>query len=144
MYVNGTTLIRDKNYLLLAHTISCAQVTNESNVTAALDIALSKFGKLNTVVNCAGIGAAEKTLGKKGPHSLDNFMRVLQVNTAGTFNMIRLASERMAENDPSLLPSHERGCIINTASIAAYDGQIGQAAYAASKGSHSTSLVFAF
>ena len=60
----------------------------------------SKFGKLNTVVNCAGIGAAEKTLGRKGPHSLDNFMRVLQVNTAGTFNMIRLSSERMSENDP--------------------------------------------
>jgi len=109
-------------------------VTSEADVTAALDIAISKFGKLNTVVNCAGIGAAEKTLGRKGPHSLDNFMRVLQVNTAGTFNMIRLSSERMSENDPSLLPSAERGCIINTASIAAYDGQIGQVAYAASKG----------
>ncbi|CAE7900763.1 scu, partial [Symbiodinium sp. KB8] len=101
-------------------------------VRKAVDTALTEFGALNTVVNCAGVAPAIKVLGKKGPHPLDKFEKTLLVNTLGTFNVIRLATEAMS----SLAPDEEgeRGVIINTASIAAFDGQIGQAAYAASKG----------
>jgi NAD(P)-dependent dehydrogenase (short-subunit alcohol dehydrogenase family) len=106
-------------------------VTDEEQVTAAVEAAL-ELGALRGVVNCAGIASAEKVLGREGPHPLDSFVKVVQVNLIGTFNVIRLAAEAMAGNEP--LESGERGIIVNTASVAAYDGQIGQVAYAASKG----------
>src|SRR5690606_12089601 len=84
------------------------------------------------LVNCAGIAPASRTVGREGPHSLDMFQKVVTVNLIGTFNMIRLASQAMSLNEPE--PTMERGVLINTASVAAYDGQIGQAAYSASKG----------
>src|SRR5207344_2941520 len=95
------------------------------SVSAALDIA-EEMGPLRINVNCAGIGNAVKTLGKDGPFPLDWFNAVIQVNLIGTFNVLRLAAERIAKNEPI---GEERGVIINTASVAAYDGQIGQAAY---------------
>ncbi len=107
-------------------------VTNEDQVNAALDVAESAFGRVNVTVNCAGIAIAMKTIGRRGVHPLDAFQKVLNVNAGGTFNVIRLASVRMAENKPNA--GGERGVIVNTASVAAYDGQIGQAAYSASKG----------
>jgi NAD(P)-dependent dehydrogenase (short-subunit alcohol dehydrogenase family) len=107
-------------------------VTSESDVKAAIEVARSVFGGLHGVINCAGVAIAEKTLGKRGVHDLDAFTRVLQINLIGTFNVIRLAAETMAQNTPG--ESGERGVIVNTASVAAYDGQVGQAAYAASKG----------
>ncbi len=107
-------------------------VNDESSVAVALDQAVEKFGKVNAAINCAGIAVAEKTMGKRGPHSLDSFNKVIQVNLVGTFNVIRLAAEKMAGNEPN--DAGERGVIINTASVAAFDGQIGQAAYSASKG----------
>ncbi len=90
------------------------------------------MGPLRGVVNAAGIVIAEKLLGKNGPHALDTFARVIQTNLTGTFNVIRLASATMSANDPDA--NGERGVIVNTASVAAFDGQIGQAAYSASKG----------
>lgn len=107
-------------------------VTDETSVQTALDQTMETFGKINALVNCAGIGIAERTYGKKGVHNLANFSKVIQVNLIGTFNVIRLASEKMADNEPR--EDGERGVIINTASVAAFDGQIGQAAYSASKG----------
>ncbi|AHY46088.1 Dehydrogenases with different specificities (related to short-chain alcohol dehydrogenases) [Rubrobacter radiotolerans] len=109
-------------------------VTSEESVSAALDAALETFGAgtLRGVVNCAGIGPAQKVLGKKGPHPLDLFKNTVEINLTGTFNVIRLAAQRMAENEPD--GGGERGVIVNTASVAAYEGQIGQAAYSASKG----------
>lgn len=92
-----------------------------------------QYGPINALVNCAGIGVAIRTLSKKGPHPLEEFNRALNVNVAGSFNMIRLGAEQMAANEP-LNANGERGVIINTASVAAYDGQMGQAAYSASKG----------
>ncbi|MDP1570621.1 MAG: 3-hydroxyacyl-CoA dehydrogenase [Vicinamibacterales bacterium] len=109
-----------------------ADVTSESEVQAAVDLAVSRFGGLHGVVNAAGIGPAAKVLGRNGPHALDLFEKTIKVNLVGTFNVIRLAAAVMAKNEPE--ESGERGVIINTASIAAYDGQIGQPAYAASKG----------
>ncbi|MBC8171726.1 MAG: SDR family NAD(P)-dependent oxidoreductase, partial [Anaerolineae bacterium] len=108
-----------------------ADVSNETQVQSAIDLAYESFGGLNLLVNCAGIGAALKTVGKEGPHPLDIFERVIRVNLIGTFNCIRLAAARMSENTPN--GQGERGVIINTASVAAFDGQIGQVAYAASK-----------
>jgi NAD(P)-dependent dehydrogenase (short-subunit alcohol dehydrogenase family) len=105
-------------------------VTDEAAVSDAVALA-NRDGNLAVVVNCAGIGSAIKTLGKEGPHSLDAFVRTVQVNLVGTFNVIRLATAAMVTNDPD---GEERGVIVNTASVAAFDGQIGQAAYAASKG----------
>jgi NAD(P)-dependent dehydrogenase (short-subunit alcohol dehydrogenase family) len=90
------------------------------------------FDSLNGVVNCAGIGPAARVVGKKGVHDLGLFTKTVEINLVGTFNVIRLAALRMAENEPD--DEGERGVIINTASVAAFDGQIGQAAYAASKG----------
>ena len=90
------------------------------------------MGKLMGLVNCAGIAPAEKTVGKSGPHRLDLYARVVVVNLVGTFNMIRLAADAMSRNEPE--STGERGVLVSTASIAAYEGQIGQAAYAASKG----------
>ena len=107
-------------------------VTSEEGVKSALGLGMEKWGKVNVVVNCAGIAPPMRVLGKKGPHSLDQFIKVLNVNTVGTFNVIRLAAEKMSLNKPD--NDGIRGVIINTASIAAMDGQIGQAAYAASKG----------
>jgi len=107
-------------------------VTNETDVAAAIALARDSFGGLHGVINCAGIAIAAKVLSSRGNHTLDAFARVIQVNLNGTFNVIRLASAAMADEDPDA--GGERGVIINTASVAAYDGQIGQAAYAASKG----------
>jgi NAD(P)-dependent dehydrogenase (short-subunit alcohol dehydrogenase family) len=106
-------------------------VSNEEDGMAAVAKALS-MGKLMGLVNCAGVAPAEKTVGKNGPHSLAVYTKVITVNLIGTFNMIRLAAEAMSKNEAE--PTGERGCIISTASVAAYDGQIGQAAYSASKG----------
>jgi NAD(P)-dependent dehydrogenase (short-subunit alcohol dehydrogenase family) len=107
-------------------------VTAEADGQATVALALKEFGGLQGLVNCAGIGVAEKTLGREGPHSLANFTRVITINLIGTFNMIRLAADAMSKGQPNA--GGERGVIINTASVAAYDGQIGQAAYSASKG----------
>ncbi|UJL45507.1 3-hydroxyacyl-CoA dehydrogenase [Virgibacillus sp. NKC19-16] len=107
-------------------------VTDASSVQAALDQAVNKFVSIHAVVNCAGVAIAEKTYGKKGAHELASFSKVVQVNLIGTFNVIRLAAEKMAVNEPN--EDNERGVIINTASVAAYEGQIGQVAYSASKG----------
>jgi 3-hydroxyacyl-CoA dehydrogenase/3-hydroxy-2-methylbutyryl-CoA dehydrogenase len=107
-------------------------VTSEADVAAAVTLAKEAFGGLTAAINCAGIAIATKTLGKDGPHALDAFSRVLQVNTVGTFNVIRLAAHAMQHNTPDA--GGERGVLVNTASVAAYDGQIGQVAYAASKG----------
>ena len=106
-------------------------VTDEASVQSGLKAA-AELGALRGVVNAAGIVLAEKVLGKSGPHNLDAFMRVIRVNLAGTFNVIRLAAEVMSASEPT--ESGERGVIINTASVAAFDGQIGQVAYSASKG----------
>jgi len=107
-------------------------VTSEADGKAAVALALKEFGGLQGLVNCAGIGVAEKTLGREGPHALATFTRVVTINLIGTFNMIRLAGDAMSKGQPNA--GGERGVIINTASVAAYDGQIGQAAYSASKG----------
>lgn len=106
-------------------------VASESDGQAAVDAAL-KMGRLSGLVNCAGIAVASKTVGKNGPHPLDAFEKTIRVNLIGTFNMIRLAAAAMVQNTPDA--EGERGVVINTASVAAFDGQIGQAAYAASKG----------
>jgi NAD(P)-dependent dehydrogenase (short-subunit alcohol dehydrogenase family) len=107
-------------------------VTDEASVQAAIDTARSAFGGLHGAVNCAGIGVAERTIGRTGPHPLDRFVRVVTVNLIGTFNVIRLAAFAMSQNEPNA--AGERGVIVNTASVAAFEGQIGQAAYSASKG----------
>jgi len=109
-----------------------ADATSEEAVKAAIDSAVASFGALHGVVNTAGIGTAAKVLGKGGPHALELFARTIQINLVGTFNVIRLAALAMSTNAPE--PSGERGVIVNTASVAAFDGQIGQAAYSASKG----------
>jgi NAD(P)-dependent dehydrogenase (short-subunit alcohol dehydrogenase family) len=106
-------------------------VTDETSVRRGLEQA-AELGTLRGVVNAAGIVLAEKVLGKNGAHSLDGFMRIIQVNLGGSFNVIRLASAMMSASEPTA--SGERGVIVNTASVSAYDGQIGQAAYSASKG----------
>jgi len=107
-------------------------VASEADARACVELALARFGALNGLVNCAGIGTAAKVLGKDGPHPLDAFSRIVNINLVGTFNMIRIASEAMSKSEANAVG--ERGVIINTASVAAYDGQIGQAGYAASKG----------
>jgi len=106
-------------------------VTQEADGRAVVDKAVA-MGKLMGLVNCAGIAIGAKTVGKDGPHALAQFARVININLVGSFNMIRLAATAMCKNEPE--PTGERGVLINTASVAAYDGQIGQAAYAASKG----------
>jgi NAD(P)-dependent dehydrogenase (short-subunit alcohol dehydrogenase family) len=107
-------------------------VTREDEAKACVERALKEFGALHGLVNCAGIATGEKTIGKDGPHALASFTRVINVNLIGTFNMIRLAADAMAKLQPNA--AGERGVIVNTASVAAFDGQIGQAAYSASKG----------
>jgi NAD(P)-dependent dehydrogenase (short-subunit alcohol dehydrogenase family) len=107
-------------------------VRSADEVGAALDAVSGRFGAIHGLVNCAGVAIAEKTHGKRGAHDLGSFTFVIQVNLIGTFNCIRLAAARMAQNAPNA--EGERGVVVNTASVAAYDGQIGQAAYSASKG----------
>ncbi|HEY8494862.1 MAG TPA: SDR family NAD(P)-dependent oxidoreductase, partial [Myxococcota bacterium] len=110
-----------------------ADVADEAAVTAALDEAEGRFGGIHVAINCAGIGTAGRTVDKNGkPFDLRLFELTLRVNLVGTFNVIRLAAARMMRNEPN--EDGERGVIVNTASVAAYDGQIGQAAYSASKG----------
>lgn len=106
-------------------------VTSEADGSAAVGLALQAFGGLQGLVNCAGIAIGEKTVGKEGPHQLASFARVISINLVGTFNMIRLAADAMAKGKPNA--AGERGVIVSTASVAAFDGQIGQVAYAASK-----------
>ncbi|KIC42973.1 3-hydroxy-2-methylbutyryl-CoA dehydrogenase [Ruegeria sp. ANG-R] len=107
-------------------------VTDEASVAAAIAHAMDKMGRITAAVNCAGIAIGAKTVGKDGPHPLGAFQRTIDINLVGSFNVSRLAAVEMAKNDPE--PDGARGVIINTASIAAFDGQKGQAAYAASKG----------
>jgi NAD(P)-dependent dehydrogenase (short-subunit alcohol dehydrogenase family) len=107
-------------------------VTSEQDAQAAVDLALSAFGHLHSLVNCAGIAPSERIVGREGPHRLDTFTKTININLVGAFNMIRLAAAAIAKEPPG--EDGERGVIVNSASIAAYDGQIGQAAYAASKG----------
>jgi len=107
-------------------------VTSEASAAAAVETATSRFGGLRGLVNCAGVAIAERVLGRDGVHTLEAFTRVVQVNLVGTFNMTRLAAAAMAEGDPD--EGGERGLVVCTASVASFDGQIGQAAYSASKG----------
>jgi NAD(P)-dependent dehydrogenase (short-subunit alcohol dehydrogenase family) len=107
-------------------------VTSEEDGKAAVATAKAAFGRIDGLVNCAGVAPGERIVGRDGPHRLDSFARAVSINLIGTFNMLRLAAEAMAGNEPG--ESGERGVIINTASVAAFDGQIGQAAYSASKG----------
>lgn len=109
-----------------------ADITDEAAARNAVAAARETFGALHGLVNCAGVVGGEKVLGRNGPHALESFSRIVTINLIGTFNMLRLAAEAMAEGTPD--EGGERGVIVNTASIAAFDGQIGQAAYAASKG----------
>ena len=122
----GETVAREIGGLF----IRC-DVSQEADGQAAV-AAAGNLGKLMGLINCAGIAPAEKTVGKKGPHSLGVFSKAVTVNLIGTFNMIRLAADAMCKNEPE--DTGERGVMISTASVAAYDGQIGQAAYSASKG----------
>ena len=109
-----------------------ADVTSEEEIQNAIRKSVDTFGKINAVVNCAGIGIGEKVVSKDKVHDLDRFKKVIEVNLVGTFNVIRLAAEQMINNEPN--EEGERGVVINTASVAAFEGQIGQAAYSASKG----------
>lgn len=109
-----------------------ADVTSEDAIRKAVAAAAALPGGLRVVVNCAGIAIAEKVLGKEGPHPLDRFERVVRVNLVGTFNALRLGAEAMAKNEPN--EEGERGVVVCTASVAAFDGQMGQIAYSASKG----------
>lgn len=109
-----------------------ADVASESDIKQAVNTTREKYGSIQIAVNCAGVGWAMRTLSKEGPHSLDLFETVIKINLIGTFNVIRLAAAAMQQNTPN--EAGERGVIINTASVAAFDGQIGQAAYSASKG----------
>ncbi len=107
-------------------------VTDEGQVRSAIELARQAFGRLDAAVNCAGIALGERVLGRSGVHRLETFRRVIDINLIGTFNTARLAAAAMADNPPG--ESGERGVIVNTASVAAFEGQIGQAAYSASKG----------
>lgn len=129
--VNEATAAEKIKALGGAATFVQCDVTSEADGQAAVDAA-AKMGVLRGLVNCAGIGRAAKTVGKEGPASLADFTRVVNVNLIGTFNMIRLAAAAMVKNAPN--DGGERGVIVNTASVAAFEGQIGQAAYSASKG----------
>lgn len=109
-----------------------ADVTEAAEVQAAIQDFSDAIGVLHGVINCAGVAPAEKVLGREGPHALETFVRTVQINLIGTFNMLRLAAHQIAKNEPD--EDGQRGIVINTASVAAFDGQIGQAGYAASKG----------
>ncbi len=112
---------------------SKTNVVDEDSVKASIDATVEKFGAIHVCVNCAGLGAAIKTFGSRGPYPIDKFKFVVDVNLIGTFNVLRLCAEQMAKNEPEDEDA-ERGLIINTASVAAFDGQVGQVAYSASKG----------
>ncbi|ALK08171.1 3-hydroxyacyl-CoA dehydrogenase [Blastochloris viridis] len=109
-----------------------ADVTKPEDGATAVALALEAFGHLHGLVNCAGVAPSERVVGREGPHKLESFARAININLIGTFNMIRLAADAIAKQAPD--GEGERGVIVNTASVAAFDGQIGQAAYAASKG----------
>jgi NAD(P)-dependent dehydrogenase (short-subunit alcohol dehydrogenase family) len=136
---NGATVViadlqEDKGQALateLGGAFVRCDVSQEDDARAVVDAA-TRLGKLMGLVNCAGIAPAAKTVGKDGAHALGLFAKVIQVNLVGSFNMIRMAAEAMCKNEPE--PTGERGVLISTASVAAFDGQIGQAAYSASKG----------
>lgn len=116
-----------------ANVLFCkVDVTSEESVAAGIAQTVERFGKITANVNCAGIGIAMKTLGKEGVHALELYKKVIDINLTGTFNVLRLAAEQMAKNEPN--EDGERGVIVNTASVAAFDGQKGQVAYSASKG----------
>jgi NAD(P)-dependent dehydrogenase (short-subunit alcohol dehydrogenase family) len=112
-------------------TFVATDVTDGAQVGKAVAAAREKFGALHGAISCAGIAPGERILGKSGPHSLDSFRRAVEINLVGTFNLLRLAAQAMESNTPDA--EGERGVIVNTASVAAFDGQIGQAAYSASK-----------
>jgi NAD(P)-dependent dehydrogenase (short-subunit alcohol dehydrogenase family) len=124
----GAKLARE---LGAAALFAAADVTDEGQLGQAVAAARSRFGALHGAVSCAGIAPGERILGKSGPHRLEGFRRAIDINLVGTFNVLRLAAQAMAENTPD--SEGERGIIVNTASIAAFDGQIGQVAYSASK-----------
>lgn len=107
-------------------------ITNEESAKACINMALNMYDGLHGLVNCAGIATGERVVGRDRPHQLSSFVQVINVNLIGTFNMVRLAADVMSKGQPNI--DGERGVIVNTASVAAFDGQIGQAAYAASKG----------
>lgn len=123
---NAAGILGPKAYFLLC------DVRTETQVQAAVQMAKEKLGGVHGLINCAGLGPAKRVVGKEGPHPLDAFEQIVQVNLIGTFNTLRLAANEMQKNTPNT--DGERGIVINTASVAAFDGQIGQAAYAASKG----------
>ncbi|WP_456307607.1 SDR family NAD(P)-dependent oxidoreductase [Rhodopila globiformis] len=122
----------DSHARAIGGTAIACDVADAASAEAAFAAARAAHGPVRILVNCAGIGTAGRIVGRDGPLKLDSFERVVRVNLIGSFNMLRLAAAEMAEQDP--LEEGERGVIVNTASIAAYEGQIGQAAYAASKG----------
>ncbi len=110
---------------------SAVDVSDESSVAEAVKTAVSRFGTIHVAINCAGIGIPAKLLGKEGPVDMKGWTKTIMINLVGTVNVIRLAAQQMAQNEPN--PDGERGVVVNTASVAAYEGQIGQTAYAASK-----------
>ncbi|KWD50451.1 3-hydroxy-2-methylbutyryl-CoA dehydrogenase [Burkholderia ubonensis] len=130
--VNGDAAAGVARELGAAARSHAADVTSEADGQAALATTLDAFGRIDGLVNCAGVAPGEKVVGRDGPHRLASFARAVSINLVGTFNMIRLAADAMSKQDADA--NGERGVIVNTASIAAFDGQIGQAAYAASKG----------
>ncbi len=126
-------LLNERSEALGANAIGVVtNVCDETAAQAAVNAAVEHFGGLHGLVNCAGVASGEKILGRQGPHGLDSFSKVIGLNLIGSFNMLRLAAEAISRGEPD--EQGNRGVIINTASVAAYDGQIGQAAYAASKG----------
>jgi NAD(P)-dependent dehydrogenase (short-subunit alcohol dehydrogenase family) len=124
----GAKLVREVGSRAL---FAAGDVTDEAQLTKAIAAGREKFGALHGAVNCAGVAPGERILGRSGPHRLDSFRRAVEINLVGTFNVLRLAAQAMADNDPDA--EGERGIIINTASVAAFEGQVGQAAYSASK-----------
>ena len=114
-----------------AAAFALTDVTDADSGKAAIDLAVSRFGRLTGLVSCAGVAPAEKVVGRDAPHKLESFARTVSINLIGTFNMLRLAADVMSKAEPDA--GGERGVIINTASVAAFDGQIGQAGYASSK-----------
>ncbi|OJB47900.1 3-hydroxy-2-methylbutyryl-CoA dehydrogenase [Burkholderia ubonensis] len=130
--VNGDAAAGVARELGAAARSHAADVTSEADGQAALAATLDAFGRIDGLVNCAGVAPGEKVVGRDGPHRLASFTCAVSINLVGTFNMIRLAADAMSKQDADA--NGERGVIVNTASIAAFDGQIGQAAYAASKG----------
>ncbi|MGK0499554.1 MAG: NAD(P)-dependent dehydrogenase (short-subunit alcohol dehydrogenase family) [Oceanicoccus sp.] len=126
----GTAFAKEMGDAVMYQSVN---VTDEASVQRAINNVVNDFGAIHICVNCAGIGNAAKTFGRKGVFPLESFTQVINVNLIGTFNVLRLAAEKMAANEP-VNEDGERGVIINTASVAAYEGQVGQAAYSASKG----------